>query len=280
MLTPAPESLFWYWIEERHSIYNKRAAGHPKPWTTDPILRDYKFTNVFRQLDRGTAWLTEHFIAPHQYDEDLSLLVGNVCWYRMFNWIGTGELLGWRQRWQPSKVRHVLKKAQNEGKQIFTGAHIIWGEFGMSKIDGVVDCCTRLWERKSYVAKMARFTRSLEKTFNLLAETRGVGGFMGYEIVSDLRHTPLLDTAYDINMWANVGPGAMRGLRRLFPAIRQSEALQTMRDLHAVSRLRTSGHVPALELRDIEHSLCEFDKYCRVKFGEGRPRSKYPGAAV
>lgn len=30
------------------------------------------------------------------------------------------------------------------------------------------------------------------------------------------------------------------------------------------------------EMREIEHSLCEYDKYCRVKFKEGkRPRSLY-----
>jgi hypothetical protein len=30
-----------------------------------------------------------------------------------------------------------------------------------------------------------------------------------------------------------------------------------------------------LEMRDIEHSLCEFDKYERVRLGQGKPRSKY-----
>ena len=30
-----------------------------------------------------------------------------------------------------------------------------------------------------------------------------------------------------------------------------------------------------LEMRDIEHSLCEFDKYERVRLGQGAPRSKY-----
>ena len=33
--------------------------------------------------------------------------------------------------------------------------------------------------------------------------------------------------------------------------------------------------VPTLEMREIEHSLCEFDKYQRVKHGEGKPRSIY-----
>jgi hypothetical protein len=61
-LTHAEESLFWYWISERHSIFLRRQEGKPKPWTDDPILRDYKFTNPFRENDRGTVWLRENFL--------------------------------------------------------------------------------------------------------------------------------------------------------------------------------------------------------------------------
>jgi hypothetical protein len=32
---------------------------------------------------------------------------------------------------------------------------------------------------------------------------------------------------------------------------------------------------PKLEMRDVEHTLCEFDKYERVKAGEGQMRAKY-----
>ena len=35
------------------------------------------------------------------------------------------------------------------------------------------------------------------------------------------------------------------------------------------------GHMLPLEMRDIEHCLCEFDKYERTRLGEGRPRAKY-----
>ena len=31
------------------------------------------------------------------------------------------------------------------------------------------------------------------------------------------------------------------------------------------------------ELREVEHSLCEMDKYQRVMRGEGRPKSRYNG---
>ena len=51
---------FCYWINERHAIYQKRAKGQPAPWTDDPILRDYKFTNPFRENDRVTVWTVSY----------------------------------------------------------------------------------------------------------------------------------------------------------------------------------------------------------------------------
>jgi len=35
------------YMNERHSIWMKRNKGEQKPWTQDPILQQYKFTNVF-----------------------------------------------------------------------------------------------------------------------------------------------------------------------------------------------------------------------------------------
>jgi hypothetical protein len=82
--------------------------------------------------------------------------------------------------------------------------------------------------------------------------------------------------------WAHAGPGAKRGLNRLLgnPAkapMRDAAALMWMRLL-----LRDIGpkwpYKPELEMREIEHSLCEFDKYERARLGEGRPRATYQGA--
>jgi hypothetical protein len=50
-----------------------------------------------------------------------------------------------------------------------------------------------------------------------------------------------------------------------------------MRELLDLSRVSLPDFIPKLELRDIEHSLCETDKWLRVALGQGRPRSKYPG---
>jgi hypothetical protein len=110
---------------------------------------------------------------------------------------------------------------------------------------------------------------------------------MAYEMVTDMRHTPLLNDAKDIMTWANMGPGAQRGLRRLgYPATNQKQGNESMRALldnwteklwAKIPEPYTAADYPLLEMRDIEHSLCETDKYLRTKNGEGFPRGKFPG---
>lgn len=283
-LTPAPIEMFWYWISERHRIFVKRQEGLSKPWTDDPILQSYKFTNPFRQNDRGTVWLRENFLEPHQHDP-LADIAFNICWYRMFNWWGTGKLLGWQTSWPAESIKETLADALARGEPVFTGAHIVYSPPGRPKIDAIVDVCTDLYHvcHGAFVDG-CREDRSLQGAFEALTQVHCVGGFMAYEMVTDMRHTRLLEDAHDINKWANVGPGAIRGLKRLgMPCRNQEEALESMRELLDLGwweQAQLEGRMvglPILELRDIEHSLCEFDKYWRVKSGEGRPRGTYPG---
>jgi hypothetical protein len=62
-------------------------------------------------------------------------------------------------------------------------------------------------------------------------------------------------------------------------ALGQEQACVEMRELLALSRTSLPDFVPQLELREIEHSLCETDKWLRVAAGQGRLRSKYEVAA-
>ena len=48
-----------------------------------------------------------------------------------------------------------------------------------------------------------------------------------------------------------------------------------MKHLLDISEPYLQGHMEPIEMRDIEHCLCEFDKYERTRLGEGRPRAKY-----
>lgn len=113
-----------------------------------------------------------------------------------------------------------------------------------------------------------------------------VGGFIAYEAVTDCTYSFLTESP-DREMWANAGPGAVRGLNRLagepLTAPRKpEEATGAMRALLPALRKEwprawlKPGDL-RIGMREVEHSLCEFDKYCRVLLGKGSPRSRYKG---
>jgi len=48
--------LFWQFIAERQKVWYRRVVeGRPAPWTDDDILQEYRFTNVYRELDPGRS---------------------------------------------------------------------------------------------------------------------------------------------------------------------------------------------------------------------------------
>src|SRR5215204_5436773 len=77
-----PIKQLYPFAKERYAIYLKRQAGMPPPWTEDPILRDYRFTSVYREDDRVTAWIREQWRNPHNDDPDLWFA---MCVARLFN---------------------------------------------------------------------------------------------------------------------------------------------------------------------------------------------------
>src|SRR5438094_843323 len=60
-LSPARPSpvyeTYWRFAAERQRIFFSRLAGDPAPWTVDPILGSYKFTNAYRASDRVSQYL-------------------------------------------------------------------------------------------------------------------------------------------------------------------------------------------------------------------------------
>ena len=131
----------------------------------------------------------------------------------------------------------------------------------------------------------------MRAAFDEMIEYYMVGRFVAYEIVCDFRHTPLLNNATDKLTWANMGPGAKRGLKRLgMPHKGPEQGIDSMVRLYKTAKRYVGSHLrphiitkathpnyPPFELREIEHSLCEFDKYERVRTGAGRPRELFDG---
>jgi hypothetical protein len=327
-------SRFFAYARERHKVALLKMAECPRPWTLDPILAQYRFTNVYRELDKTTMWFKKHVRDPLRNQPEV--LLATVV-FRMLNRIETGEALfcqtvmgdreaGGSTAWEyymageGTKV-NLLKQAIRayvgpRGPYV-TGAYIISTPPGHAKLDGVMriidQFATRLCDKPScgHADWMCCARRLLESrgelrmqgVFDWLRQFPYLGTFHSYEIVTDLRHTALLDRAPDILTWANMGPGARRGLNRIAgrqrvgrglrdgwgTPIPAQQALDEMQWLLKLSRdarhwpqenKRMKGGImselwPRWEMREVEHTLCEFDKYERVRTGEGKPRGVY-----
>lgn len=305
---PGSETIddFFWWINERHRIWMKRQAGEPKPWTKDPVLQEFKFTNVFRELDRGTIALRDMVQTGLGFSldqpcvvpltlidhDDAPLLAWNIIWYRLFNWHEHATDPGYCD-W-PSRLEERLRRKKIYGEKIFTAAHMTVGKRGISKVEYVLDSVRKIFEAKEEVAEMCAETNCLYDLWLRLQKFICVGEFIGYEIVTDFRfYDCLLGRAKDIDFWVNIGPGCKRGLRRLGMAenVRSVDALWRMStdclEPHVLSHhpryARAKGIEPVwprFEMREIEHALCEFDKWCRTSHGEGRPRERFNGAGT
>lgn len=295
------KDLFWYWINERHRIALKKMGGESPPFTLDPILQEFKFTNVFRELDRTTKWF-DHNIRSRKHGADL---LWWTCLFRSLGTIQAGQELLFADSVPGSMVTifdeellgsHLVAQ-QAAGLRLFTGAYMITCQYpgakGKPKVISLFKhCLSHIYRDREKLYDYFIETQSLEKAVTRLMSYNGFGGngFMAYEVVSDLRHTPVLCNAVDIHTWANPGPGAQRGLSRYHgrydPATKnkqiapRSQTVREMRELLELSPQFLESHVPTLEMRDIEHSLCEWDKYMRVKTKEGRPRSKYVATPI
>ena len=270
------ESFYW-WMRERHSIYQKKQKGEPKPWTTDTVLQRNKFTNVFRQLDRGTVTLHRFMLTDHYLDPPGC--AWNIIWYRLFNWYEHALDPGWCDT--PEYLEERLRLKERRGLQLFTNAHMTVGIAGEPKIDTMLRTAKRVYnEREQIVDQTCRGAGSLRNVFDFIQRYTGIGKFIGYEIVCDFRFTLLLCDSEDRLTWANIGPGCRRGLMRLGMAPK----LESLHELYEEAKTECPGliHYDAevpFELREIEHSLCEFDKYERIRQGQGTSRMKYRGWA-
>jgi len=214
-----PEELdrYFYWLHERETIRIRKEErrDHP-PWTQDPILQEFKFCQVFREDDRTTRWFRTHMRDPLQ--DKPEVLMATII-FRWFNLIETGRTLlehNLHLEWDRKKAIEEITK---QPKWI-TGSYIIKTPNRMDKVTGVAECISHMWKDRYYLIEILEKERhdqksSLESAWNWFRDYPYMGPFMSYEVVTDLRHTYLLEDATDIDKWANAGPGAMRGLNRL-----------------------------------------------------------------
>lgn len=272
-----PLEVLVYWMNERELIRLRREQRMSPPWTRDPILHNFKFTNVFRKYDA----VTQHYLKwVHDVRGCWELLILSTVFYRLVNWPPTlnetGVLKGWGAK-ERRRIERVFKSRAARKEQMYTGAYMLPSYVtGEEKYHSTLE--TMDWAAKRVFSPLLHeVPDTVEGLIDFLLPLPRIGGFMAYEIATDISYFQPLR---DVDTYAHVGPGAIRGLKRLHGkelhlAHGWNDPMGMMVDLLQVLRRRWNKKFEPIGLREVEHSLCEFDKYCRVLLNQGRPRSKY-----
>lgn len=275
---------FWWFVNERHRMYLKKAAGAPKPWTEDPALRDWKYCNVFRSLDTQSRILISE-LNSHS-DASIQTKIFNIFVFRAFNWWVTyKEIGGWFTDWDAETLGKVYTMLEmRQGVKLTSGAYMIRGREGMPKYESIVQTLTDIWNNLESLTEDIREEDTLENAYNAIMaqDFWGWGPFTAYQVVLDFTYgnDPVLKWTLntDINSWCEFGPGAKRGLREIWPEIKLTRdfMIEGAKHLLLDQVKYREEHVPEMTLQDIEFCLCELSKYRRIKAG-GKSKERYAG---
>lgn len=305
------QNQFFEFVEERERVRLRKEAdlslgldAKGPPWTDDPILQAYKFTNVHRHHDRTSRELRNQFYGK-EFGSDRRTILMNAALFRYFGTHEFATAVGWTEYDEMDNefwewIKDLAQDRLAHKERVFTGAYVITNQ-GISapKQEVVVDYFLKaLHKATPKLTEITQRTMSWEQVADEMRTIQGFGGsgFMTKEILLDTTYTGFWENIVehpedgtfsfpdDWWDWTPIGPGARRGAARVngddtAKPISEKEAGQVICFLGANQSLFWPDSWDKLAPHDIQFQLCEFDKYERVRLGQGKPRSRYAGMA-
>jgi hypothetical protein len=208
-----------YTYERANIYYLKEVLGKPGPWTTDPILKKYKFTNIRRELDRQSKFLIESVLNRPDISDDNKAL--HCALFRCINHNEGVARLQWPLDIMSLKEEdfqgiYEYEKAHNVGI-MQSNAYFLSGtrsssyrlapEFRNSNT-GVLKF---IWANRVEILRAFHEKESAKKAVDILSNIKAIGGpFMRYQIWVDFTYIP--GYHFHENEYVISGPGCSRGI--------------------------------------------------------------------
>ncbi len=306
--------LLFYLIFERQEIWYKRfVLKEPAPWTQDEILRDYKFTNAYRELDRASQWLIKNVFSQNQLS--IPDLIWRIIIFRFFNQPDTFDHPEYAVELQPYKnfdpqkmweqVVTYREKVDNPWHTAylmnlaFLKMPSDWSGRGLFKDEAYIKTAfVKIHQAIPKIAVMLIKAKKPEEICHELEKLPAVSNFTSHEFYIDFcyaaRYWKKSIMKFNEDDFTNVGPGASLGIRLIFPSLLPKEQIQGIHMLKALSKdmLAELGDFKYLhwnrqfnryvvsmvgnyQLTNIEFYLCEMAKYFKMQIKEGKQRSKF-----
>jgi hypothetical protein len=269
---------YWRFAAERQAVFFRRARGEKHPWTNNPVLAIYKFTNAYRASDRVSQYLIRHVIYREDLPRSPREIFFRILLFKLFNKIETWELLE-RVRgpitfedYRFADYDAVLARAMQSGRRIYSAAYIMppgSRAFGRpAKHQNHLLLLERMMEDR--LAERLAQTQSMQEGFEKLRAYPTIGDFLAYQFITDINYSELTD--FSEMDFVVPGPGARDGLRKCFldpGGLNEPELIRLMADLQEREFERLGLDFQSLwgrrlQLIDCQNLFCEVDKYARV----------------
>ncbi len=308
-------NTFFELIFERQEIWYKRfVLRQSAPWTDNDILREYKFTNVYRELDRASQWMINNIF--NQSHLSVVDLVWRIMIFRFFNQPDTfdhpkyGIDLPSYKDFDPYKMWEQVVTYREKVDNPWHTAYLMnlafakmppdWSGRGLFKDEAYIK--TAFTKIHKAIPKLAIILAKAKEPEEIIAELEklpAVATFQSHEFYVDFcyvsRYWKRRIMKFDEDDYTNVGPGASLGLRLIFPSLtpkEQKQGIYWLRDL-AKEQLENFGQFKyirwnrqfqryvvtpsfgSVNLHQMEMMLCEYAKYWKMQVKEGKQRSKF-----
>ena len=267
-------SVLWNFAFERHRIYLQRLAGEVYPWTDDPVLTEYKFTNAFRAADRVSQYLIELTYSDPDTREDTLFL--RTLLFKIFNKIDTWKRIVGNlgtpvaPEFDYEACGNLLDNFRRDRIPIYSGAYIMpsGGRSGAPKHRMHLHLIRRMLD--DHLPGRLGETKSLAEAYGLLLAYPTLGPFLAFQYAIDLNYTTLMN--HSERDFVVAGPGALDGLSKCFESLGEYSPEDTIvwlsdMQMEEFSRYSLNFHGlwgRPLQPIDVQNLLCEVSKYTRV----------------
>ncbi|MDC7247085.1 MAG: putative DNA base hypermodification protein [Sphaerochaetaceae bacterium] len=246
---------FLWFVEERNNIQQKKKAGLLRPWTTDRILDETKFTCLDRNDDYGTKSLFAFVDGM-----DVFSTIFYVVYFRSFYSLRTfiPQMTGkWIVDYEDIKD-YGLKAGCRMPYQIYLKNDQNISNFLTTTAFDVVE---KLYQVLPSF-KSVSIEDAAEQIAKFFKDTHGMRQiFLGSEIAKDI--SSLYPLKIDPNSWCPFNVGAKKGLN-LLPRGNWKHKAQLL------------VHITGMTPSKTEHALCEWAKYVKREAYLAEGNSKFP----
>ncbi|MGH3829458.1 MAG: nucleotide kinase domain-containing protein [Pseudonocardiaceae bacterium] len=274
--------LYWYFASERQAAFERRVSGEQWPWTRDPILREFKFCNVYRAADRVSQYMIRE-VCHHSESctpvDRLFQIVAFRTFSKIETWTAVRDFLGHfptLDDLSDEGFTKSLSHAKECNGGLYTGAFILCATnaYGQTfKHLNHIELFRHMFLHDQLGDRLLS-AGSLREVYELLHGYPLMGDFMSYQTTIDLNYSDLIN--FSENEFTKAGPGALRGVMKVFESLGDytpTDVILWMVDHQEEEFERLGLRFDGLWGRplhaiDCQGLFCETDKYCREAIPE------------